>query len=480
MNFLNILEEIRTNPLIALSIFGVILLLIGLVPKFKEAISLVALIAVLSTWCLTVLTWHNGGNIVHFNMISLDDASVLTTAILLSFTILIFLMTDYSEYAQMQHKAEFFALQLFALCGAIIMISFKNLLMLFIGIEILSISLYILAGFNKRDLFSLEASLKYFLMGSFFTGFLLMGIALVYGTSGSLDIVDIRNYQHGLMNQVPAIHYAGVLLIMIAMAFKLSAAPFHFWAPDVYQGAPTPVSTFMATVVKTTVLVSFYRIFYNAFFYTEKLWSTTFVALIILTLVIPNLIATKQNNFKRLLSYSGVANVAFMLMVFLQLNNTNADGRIISLSNVIFYLVAYNSATIIAFLAVMLANHYQGSTELSSLNGLYKRSPWLAAALTIAMCSMAGIPITAGFMGKYYMLMGIIENGYLWLAVLALIFSAVSFYYYFAVVKCMFFNEETNEIKIKLTMEHGFILIVCVVTIFVLGLAPQLLHNLLV
>ncbi len=372
-----------------------------------------------------------------------------------------------------------YALFMLALTGAVFMISFKNLIMLFIGIEILSISLYVLAGFNKRDLLSNEAALKYFLMGAFTTGILLMGITLVYGSTGSFDIQQIAAYTIKFNTHPPALFLIGMLMLLIAMAFKVSAAPFHFWAPDVYQGAPTVVTAFMSTVVKMAAFGAFFRLFFTAFNLGFPVWQTTVMVIIAITLVISNLIATRQHSFKRLLAYSGISNAGFMLMSLLQINNVNENGVYTAQSNLILYMCGYAVANIVAFAVLIQVKTATGSDEIDAFNGLAKRNPFLAAVLTIAMCSMAGIPATAGFMGKYYILMGIIESGYSWLAIVAVLMSAVSFYYYFAVIKAMYMKESETP-NLPLNPSYLFILIAATLLIFIGGFMPDLIRGLLV
>jgi NADH-quinone oxidoreductase subunit N len=473
-------EQLIANPIVILSLFGVTMLFLGLYKKMQEWLLTVSLIGLLATWTIILLNWDAAFAAVPlFNMITFDRGSIAMLAAILAITILLFLLSDHKSFENVHHKGEFYALFFFAICGAALLISFKNLLMLFIGIEILSVALYILAGYNKKDLLSNEASLKYFLMGAFTTGILLMGITLVYGISGSFDLQQIASYTLKYNIHLPPLFLIGMLMLLVAMAFKVSAAPFHFWAPDVYQGAPNIVTAFMSTVVKIAAFGAFYRLFFTAFHFSFDVWQTTIVAIVMLTLVLSNLIATRQSNFKRLLAYSGISNAGFMLMSLLTINVVNANGTHTSQATLLLYVCAYALANIIAFAVLILVKNATGSDELEAFNGLAKRNPWIAAILTVAMCSLAGIPATAGFMGKYYMLMGIIEQGYMTLAIVAVLMSAVSFYYYFAVIKAMYMKE--GEVpNLPVNPSYLFVMVVCVLLIFVFGFMPDLLRGILI
>ncbi|MEN9521670.1 MAG: hypothetical protein RL065_47 [Bacteroidota bacterium] len=464
--------ELLSNPIIALALFGVISMFLGVIPKVKDWILTIGLFGLLAAWSIAVMNWST--YTPHFSMITFDNSSLAFLATAIAITILIFLLTDHKEYEELHHRAEYYALFFFSLCGVALMLSFSNLLMLFIGIEILSVSLYILAGFRKKDLMSNEASLKYFLMGAFATGFLLLGIALIYGTTGTFDLPTIHAKGKLLGEQINPLYSCGIILLIVAMGFKVSAAPFHFWAPDVYQGAPTASTAFMSTVVKIAGFGAFYRLMFGAFEYSIGMWSATIIAMIVLTLIISNLIATRQHNFKRMLAYSSISHAGFMLMTILCVAGLHNGAT----ANLLLYIAGYGAASIIAFVVLQLVHNKTASDEMEAFNGLAKRNPFLAASLVIAMCSMAGIPLTAGFFGKFYMLSSIIEQGYVWLAIIAVICSAISFYYYFKVIKAMYStNVELDNIQIN--PSHLFVIIICLAAIFVFGVAPFLLRGLL-
>ena len=469
--FKEFLAELQSNPMIMLTIFGIMMMFLGVVAKAKEWVLTIGLLGLLAGWAITILNWDTV--IPHFHMITFDNMSLALLATSIAITILIFLLTDHHEYDEWQNRSEYYALFFFSLAGVAIMLSYSNLLMLFIGIEIISICGYVMAGFRKKDLLSNEASLKYFLMGAFATCFFLMGMALVYGSTGTFDITAIHAMGKGLGNQISPLYQIGIVLMVIAMGFKTSVAPFHFWAPDVYQGAPTPSTAYMSTVVKLASFGAFYRLMYGAFQFSSGVWSATLIGMIVLTLILSNLIATRQHNFKRMLAYSSISHAGFMLMAVLYVVfSFDAAG------NLLLYVAGYGAASIVAFAVLQLVHYHTGSDEIEAFNGLAKRNPLLAVCLVIALCSMAGMPLTAGFFGKFYMLSGLIDQGHLWLAIIAVLCSAVSFYYYFAVIKAMYLTEGETE-KIPLNPSYLFLLIIATLAILTFGVMPMIIKGLL-
>jgi NADH-quinone oxidoreductase subunit N len=327
-----------------------------------------------------------------------------------------------------------YGLILFSVCGALCMFSFTNMVMLFLGIEILSIPLYVLAGSKRDDLSSNEAALKYFLMGSFATGLLLFGITLVYGATASFDLPTIqRALEAGAASSWML--RVGVIFVVIGLSFKVSAVPFHFWAPDVYTGSPNLVTAFMATVVKTAGFAAFYRLFSMGFAPAEAVWSVPVAVVAGLTMTLANTTALFQTDFKRMMAYSSVSHAGYLLMAILAIGVAGADKAMM------FYLLSYAVATICAFGAYMVVAEQKGDGSFAAFNGLGKRQPFLAAVLAISMLSLAGIPPLAGFFGKYFIFTAVFAK-YPWLVVLAVINSAISIYYYFKVIIAAYFTKE--------------------------------------
>ena len=368
-----------------------------------------------------------------------------------------------------KYVAEYFILIFFVLCGIGVLSSYNNLLMLFLGIEIMSIPLYILTGSDKRNLKSNEASLKYFLMGAFSTGLMLMGITLMYGGTGTFSLEFERSgVQQLYKTGVSFLELIGLLFLMVSMAFKVSAAPFHFWTPDVYDGAPGVFTSFMATIVKIAGFFAFLRLCDVRMQETSAAidWHLLFAIIIIATLLFGNITAVFQQSVKRMLAYSSIAQAGFMLFALFSLNNYAKQG-------LLMYSVAYSLATIGLFAVLVKMK----DVTFEGYNGLAKTQPVLAATNTVFLLSLAGIPLTAGFLAKYYMLASVIENGsYIWLVVLAVLFAAVSVYYYFRVIQAMYFkNGEPKTEDITGSFKTGLIVLAGI--IILVGVLPQLLFN---
>ena len=377
-------------------------------------------------------------------------------------TLAYFLLNGRDIAAIGNNPGEYFALIFFVLCGISIATSFNSLLMLFIGIEIISIPLYILTGSDKRNLKSNEASLKYFLMGAFSTGIMLLGIAFLYGASdkGSFfldDIASVKAVGTPMM-------MTGLILLMVSMSFKVSAAPFHFWTPDVYDGAPTVVTSFMATIVKAGTFIAFIRLFANAFGDMKSHWQIFIAIIAATTLFIGNITAVFQQSVKRMLAYSSIAQVGFMLLALLTLNTLAYEG-------IILYTAVYGVASIGLFAILVKMKDF----SFDGFNGLARHEPVLAFTAAIFLLSLAGIPLTGGFLAKYYMIASVMQTGsWLWLVIFALLCATVSVYYYFRVIQAMYFKEGLSQ-NLEISPGFKFMLILLALIVILLGIFPQLL-----
>jgi len=367
-------------------------------------------------------------------------------------------------------QTDHYALILFALVGALLMVSYTNMTMLFLGIEILSIPMYILAGSKKDDLSSNEAAFKYLIMGAFATGFLLFGITLIYGSTGSFDLTEIQNAV-SVPGKVPGIFYTGVLLMLVGMAFKVSAAPFHFWAPDVYQGAPTMMTAFMATIVKTAAMAAFLRLFDTTFVRVSGTWTEVLWVMAALTLLVGNITAVFQTSTKRMLAYSSVAHAGYMLLALISANVYSSPG-------ILFYTLAYSIGSIATFCIVSVVVNARGDDGIHSFNGLAKTNPLLAGIMTIALLSLAGIPPTAGFFAKYYIFTSAFMAGNVGLVLIAIVASLIGVYYYFRIIIAMYFKEGKHE-EVGVDMNHKILLIVIAFAIVALGIFPDVVVRLL-
>ncbi|MCY7309862.1 MAG: NADH-quinone oxidoreductase subunit N [Chitinophagaceae bacterium] len=451
------------NALLLSAILGVVMMFSGILLKSKAAVRNLA-IAGLCVLLLANMLEMCG--IIFFNidtkgMIVFDNFSLLFNSIAFVSTLLYLLLSARDMEKVGVNYAEYFALIFFILCGITLTSSFKSLLILFLGIEIISIPLYILTGSDKKNLKSNEASLKDFLLGAFSTGLMLMGIAFIYGAMGTFSTVSIGAFT---ASKPSALLIAGMLLLLFSMSFKASVAPFHFWTPDVYDGAPTVFTSFMATIVKAAVFIAFIRLFDDAFGFQQKQWQLFIAILTVATLFIGNITAVFQQSVKRMLAYSSIAQAGFMM---LSLYAMNADAK----EGLLLYTAAYSFATIGIFAVLIKMKDY----TFDGFNGFAKHQPLLAATTTIFLLSLAGIPLTAGFLSKFYMLKAVMaEDKNLWLVIFAVLMAAVSVYYYFRVIQAMYFKEGDAQ-PMEVTPAFKWTLVVLAALVILLGIFPDLL-----
>ncbi len=451
------------NALIVSALWGVIMMFSSFLLQSKPAVRGLAITGVLLVLIANILEMSG---FVFFDidtkgMIIADNFSLLFICIALFSTLVYFILSGRDMEKVGLNFSEYFALIFFILSGIILVASFKSLLILFLGIEIISIPLYILTGSEKKNLKSNEASLKYFLLGSFSTGLMLMGIALIYGDSGSFYTSVIGA---GTATEPSALLIAGILLILFSMAFKASVAPFHFWTPDVYDGAPTVFTSFMATIVKAAVFIAFIRLFDEAFGLSQPQWKLFMSILTVATLFIGNITAVFQQSVKRMLAYSSIAQAGFMMLALFAMNTEAKEGLLL-------YTAAYSLATIGIFAVLIKKKDY----SFEGFNGFAKQQPLLAAVTTIFLLSLAGIPLTAGFLGKFYMIKATMTAGNnLWLVIFAVLMAAVSVYYYFKLIQAMYFKDGDAQ-PIEVSGAFKWTLVVVAGIIIVLGLFPDLL-----
>jgi NADH-quinone oxidoreductase subunit N len=404
------------------------------------------------------------------HMMQVDRFAVAFNAILICASALIFALSANYYKNEQHHLSDYLAILVFILCGAMVLTTFSSLVMLFLGIEIVSISLYIMAGSRKFDIRSNEAGFKYFLMGSFASAILLFGITLVYGSAGSFELSKISAYAAASGMQSP-MFLIGALLMVVSMLFKVAAVPFHFWSPDVYEGSPSLITTVMATLVKVTFFAAFYKLMAVGFAGIDAYTSDILVIVAALTMIIGNLVALNQQNFKRLLAYSGISHAGYMLLAILSFKS-NAS------SAFFFYGASYMLATIGAFAVAIPVFNATGKETIEAFDGLGKKKPLLAALLTMSMLSLAGIPPLAGFLGKYYIFSEAIQSGYVVLTLLAVLASIVGVYYYFKVILAMY-TKPGDDTEVNPSMTYTIVMLICVGVSLLLGVWPGGLMGLL-
>ncbi len=458
------------NAIIAVSVLAIIIMFFGVMRK-KSILLPIILLGLPLAFFLDIRDW---GTFVHYynEMFIADNFGIAFNALLIFAAFLVFMFANLYYKVVQRPLEDIYALFLFALVGAMVMTSFGNLIMLFIGVETLSISLYILAGSKKFDIASNEAAMKYFLTGSVSTGFLLFGIALVYGASGSFNMMDITNYITEYSTMLPAMFFAGMLLIFIGVAFKIAAVPFHFWAPDVYAGSPTLITAFMATVGKVAAIAAFYRLASGAFANVHLHWENTLWFFAVATIVFGNLSAIYQDNLKRMFAYSGISHAGYMLLAIIALGPKSAG-------SLLFYGLAYVVATTTGFAVLMLIREKNGTFSVEGFKGLAKNNPIEAFAMAMAMMSLAGIPPLAGFMAKYNIFIVAAQSGYLWLVIVGVLGSMLSIYYYFKPIVAMYFSDAEPQPKIETGISYKIHIIFCTFLIIVLGFLSGVIINLI-
>jgi NADH-quinone oxidoreductase subunit N len=453
------------NTILAISGLGVFCLIAEIfnLRKLLIPVAILGLIAILG---LTISEYNLPST--HFNnMIVVDRFSVSFSSLFIVLTIfLVALSGDY--YKEHQSKlSDYVAIKIFLLAGAVAMVSFGNLAMFFIGIEILSISLYVLAASKRLDVKSNEAGMKYFLLGSFASGIILFGICLIYGATGYFNIAEIYQLSEGA--GIPIWFPIGLTLIIIGMLFKIAAVPFHFWAPDVYEGAPSLTTATMSTLAKVVAMATLYKLIHGMIPSIPYIFEVVIVVISILSMTVGNIMALRQNNVKRMLAFSGISHAGFMLMALLSFST--AAGTLF------YYATAYALAGIASFAVIILVTKSKDNQDIANFNGLGKTNPLMAGILTASLLSMAGIPIFSGFFAKLTLFTQTIESGYLIVVIAGVLNSIISVGYYFKLISAMYTKDSTE--KQTTPFVYYFVAVIAIVLNIAIGLFPNLIMNLL-
>jgi len=437
------LKAILPQMILALAALTVLLVDVFAGEDGKTSLGGLSLVGVVAA-LITLFLGRGEYASAYAGMLAADGFGFFITLIICLVALLSILVAmGYEKICPEIRSGEFYCLLLFAAFGMSFMGSASNLIMIFVALETMSISIYVLAGFKRDNLKSIESALKYFLLGAFASGFLLYGFALIYGAAGTLDIVKLGQF----FNTHPeALHQrmimGGIALMTVGFGFKIAMFPFHMWTPDVYEGAPSVVTGFMATGVKAAAFAALIRVFFVAFAPLQADWTAIMWVAALLTMTVGNLIAISQTNVKRMLAYSSIAHAGYLLIGFVV-------GSEIARSGILFYLLGYAFANIGAF-AVISAMGRKGEeyNELTDFQGVGFKFPLLGLMMTIFLFSMAGIPPAAGFMGKFFIFSEAIKEGYIWLAIFGVINSVISLYYYLGVIVRMYFKEPEQELGI--------------------------------
>jgi NADH-quinone oxidoreductase subunit N len=366
-------------------------------------------------------------------MFALDTFSLFFKLLFVATIALVTLLSDDFLRESRYSVWEYYSLLAFALCGMFFMVSGVSLITIYIGLELMSLSSYILAGYYKNEAASTEAAMKYFVLGAVSSAILLYGISLIYGVCGSLNLLNIAQTMSTLISNDALM--VGIMLLGAGLCFKIAAAPFHVWTPDVYVGSPTPVTAFLSTASKAAAFAIFARIFYVGFHDFRLDWSSVLATIAALSMIIGNLAAITQDNIKRLLAYSSIGHAGYVMLGILSMNAYGIRG-------ILLYSVVYVFATLGIWATVlMMRRHEYAGERVDDFEGLHKRAPFWAFAMFIFLLSLGGIPPTAGFLGKYYLFAAAVQAGYGWLAIIAVLMSAVSMFYYLRIVVAMYLKE---------------------------------------
>lgn len=468
MNITYNLSAITVQIILAAGSVVVLLadLLLGKKTRTVAQVLTLAVLVLAGIFC--VLQWGTGGSAFGGQVFADGFASFFNLAFLAVALLVVLSSPNYLSRDGIHH-GEYYTLILLAVLGMSFMASGGDLLIIFLGLETLSIALYVLVGFHRSRPRSNESSLKYLLLGAFFTGFLLYGIALVYGQVGSINLADISAYLGEASKPFGGYMGVGLALLLIGLAFKMAVVPFHFWSPDVYDGAPTPVTAFMSAAAKAAAFAAALRIFYEPAAALGLPWDKVLWILAVLTMTLGNLAALAQSSVKRMLAYSSIAHAGYLLVGL-------AAGNELGASGMLYYLFAYGFMNVGAFTIAFLVNRRgEGSYFLTDYAQLGYRHPILGILMSVFMLSLTGIPPLAGFFGKLYVFSGAVQAGFIWLVVIAVINSAVSVYYYLRVMVIMYMREEEGLRDLERTPAVAIAVAVCGLLVILLGLFPGIL-----
>jgi NADH-quinone oxidoreductase subunit N len=462
-------DYVRILPELVLSAFGIVVMLLDPLVDEEKSQKLLGLIAFAGTIAALLATWYmaQSPGLAFSNMVKVDSFSVFFHFLIIAIAAVVILSSFEYMAVQRIRAGEYYALILFGAVGMALMSSAVELVLIFIALEISSISTYILTGFRRNEAASSESSLKYFLLGSFATAFFLYGVAMIFGATGSANIEVIsQKLQSG---PVQLLVYVAMALMLVGLGFKVAAAPFHIWTPDVYEGAPAPIVGFMSTAPKAAAFAVLLRVVYtiNA---PGRFWLLWIAAA--LSMTIGNVGALVQTNIKRMLAYSSIAHAGYLLVAFAMTTSENSASGI---SAAMFYTAAYAAMNVGAFAVVShFANAGERYVTLVNYEGLGRTSPLLAATLTIFLLSLIGIPMTGGFFAKFYVFSAAMKANLIWLTIIGVINSAIGAYYYLRIIVVMYMRESRQQVPVTpVPFGLGLALAISLVATLYLGILPD-------
>jgi len=464
------------TPELSLAAFAIIVILLDLVIQRKGWLVVVGIAGIVVSAGFTLAMWGGNSQAIFNNMLAVDNFALFFKLLFLGIAALVILSSvDYvSKFARFQ--GEYYALVLISTLGMMLMAATAELISIYIALELTSISLYVLVGFLK-DSKSSEASLKYLLLGAVASAVLLYGMALIFGFTGKTQLGEIAQVIQTMSSQTllasPAL-ILGIVLLIAGFGFKIAAIPFHMWVPDVYEGAPTPITAYLSVASKAAGFAIILRVFYSAFGLPQWLsldWGLTIAVLAAIGMTLGNVAAIPQANIKRMLGYSSIAQAGY-LMVGLATVGFSPAADILGRSGVLFFLASYALTNLGAFIAIIAISNKLNSDQIKDYSGMFKRAPFLALALTLCLISLIGMPPAAGFMAKFYIFSAAVQHNLLWLVVIAVVNSVISAYYYLRVVKVMWLGEPASEEKVPSSGALRVALSLSCLGVLLLGVIP--------
>jgi NADH-quinone oxidoreductase subunit N len=461
------MTELNLNLIIPqLFLFGwaILVLLIDFFKKgeSRKGLGYFSLLGLALTAVLVMIAARGEG--FYGTFVSDDYGGLFNIIFILSAMLTILASVDFAEM-RLKHKGEFYGLLLFAVVGMMFLSGANELVTLYVSLELATIPLYVMAAYLKKDLKSTEAGLKYVIIGGASSAILLFGISLLYGLSGTTFLADIQSWNLTASNLKMGLGL-GIVMLVAGFGFKLAAAPFHMWAPDVYEGAPTPVTAFLSVASKAAGLVAFVRIFFSPLIIAQTDWVLILEIVAVMAMVIGNFVALLQTNIKRMLAYSSIAQVGYVLVALCAGNGYSIVGMMI-------FLMAYVFANIGAFMVAIGFYNMTGSDQIRDYAGMIRRNPLASVMMTIFMLSLVGIPPTAGFLGKYWLFAAAVKGHLYWLVVVAVLASVVSLFYYINVVRIMMFRKQDDESRIYYGPALGLGILISGIMVILICVLPS-------
>ena len=475
-------DLLPAGPEIFLSVMAMIILLADLLIKDRKRTIVFVLTQLTLVGCALIQLYTSTGEITYtFSNMFVDDlmSDLLKLVLYMTVVVVLFYSRGYVLDREPMAKGEFYVLALFATLGMMVMISANHFVSIYLGLELLSLSLYAMVAMNRDSVASTEAAMKYFVLGALASGLLLYGMSMIYGATGTLEITSIgERLMGGGANKTVLVF--GLVFLIAGLAFKLGVVPFHMWIPDVYHGAPTAVTLFIGSAPKLAAFAIVMRLLVNGLLTMAQDWQSMLIILSVLSMAIGNLAAIAQTNIKRMLAYSAISHMGFMLLgITTGVVGGDARYALNAYSSAMFYVIAYVMMTAGSFgMILLLARAGFEADNLEDFKGLNKRSPWFAGMMLIMMFSMAGIPFFVGFFAKFSVLQAVVAAGYIWLAVVAVAFSLIGAFYYLRVVKLMYFDPPADSAPLTAGLDMRILISANGLAVAGLGLFPQVLMSL--